>query len=74
VPVPEANHPNDGDPVREFTLWIREHVVRSLNEHGVPVDLHTVQWVLVLAPVIIVVAAFARASWKKKQRMRDAGM
>jgi hypothetical protein len=41
---------------------------------GVPIDLHDVQLVMVLLPVGLVVVAFMRASWKKRQRMKDSGM
>ena len=49
-------------------------MVAPLDEMGIPVDLHDVQLALVLLPVGLVVAAFMRASWKKRQRMKDAGM
>ncbi len=54
--------------------FLTEHVVRPLNGAGVPIDLGGVQLVLLLAPVALVVGAFIRASMKKQQRMRDAGM
>jgi hypothetical protein len=41
---------------------------------GVSIDLHDVQLVMVLLPVVLVVAAFMRASLKKRRRMKDAGM
>ena len=60
--------------MRELSAFLRQHVVAPLDEMGVPVDLHDVQLAMVLLPVGLVVAAFMRASWKKRQRMKDAGM
>jgi hypothetical protein len=60
--------------VRELSAFLRKHVVAPLDEMGVPIDLHDVQLVMVLLPVGLVIAAFMRASWKKRQRMKDAGM
>lgn len=62
------------DHMRELSAFLRQHVVAPLDEMGVPVDLHDVQLVMVLLPVGLVVVAFMRASWKKRQRMKDAGM
>lgn len=60
--------------MRELSAILRRHVVAPLVEMGVPIDLHDVQLVMVLLPVAVVVAAFMRLSWKKRQRMKDAGM
>jgi hypothetical protein len=60
--------------MRELSTFLRQHVVAPLAEIGVPVDLHDVQLAMVLLPVSLVVAAFMRASWKRRQRMKDAGM
>jgi len=60
--------------VRELSAFLRQHVVAPLDEMGVPIDLRDVQLVMVLLPVGLVIAAFMRASWKKRQRMKDAGM
>jgi hypothetical protein len=60
--------------VRDLSAFLRRYVVAPLDEMGVPIDLHDVQLVMVLLPVALVVAAFMRASWKKRQRMKDAGM
>jgi hypothetical protein len=60
--------------VREISAFLRQHVVAPLDEMGVSIDLHDVQLVMVLLPVGLVIAAFMRASWKKRQRMKDAGM
>ena len=60
--------------VRELSTFLRQHVVAPLDKMGVPVDLHDVQLVMVLLPVAFVVAAFMRASLKKRRRMKDAGM
>jgi hypothetical protein len=60
--------------VRDLSAFLRKHVVAPLDEMGVAIDLHDVQLVMVLLPVALVIAAFMRASWKKRQRMKDAGM
>jgi hypothetical protein len=60
--------------VRDLSAFLRQHVVAPLAERGVRIDLHDVQLVMVLLPVGLVIAAFMRASWKKRQRMKDAGM
>lgn len=60
--------------VRNLSAFLRQHVVAPLDEMGIPIDLHDVQLVMVLLPVALVAAAFMRASWKKRQRMKDAGM
>jgi len=60
--------------VRGLSTLLQQHVVSPLNEAGIAIDLRGVQVVIVLAPVAIVVLAFMVASWRKRQRMRDAGM
>jgi hypothetical protein len=60
--------------VRDLSLFLGQHVVAPLRDMSVPVDLQDVQLVLVLLPIGLVVAAFVRASWKKRRRMKDAGM
>jgi hypothetical protein len=60
--------------MRELSAFLRRHVVAPLDARGVPIDLHDVQLVMVLLPVALVVVAFMRASWKKRQRMKDAGL
>jgi cytochrome c oxidase subunit IV len=60
--------------MRQLSVFLRQHVVAPLNEMGVAVDLRDVQLVMLLLPVGLVVAAFMHASWKKRQRMKDAGM
>lgn len=57
-----------------LSMWLMEHVVRPLNGAGIPIDLGGVQATLLGAPVALVALAFVRASWKRRQRMRDAGM
>lgn len=60
--------------MRALSAFLRQHVVVPLDEMGVPIDLHDVQLVMVLLPVVLVVAAFMRVSLKKRRRMKDAGM
>ena len=60
--------------MRDLSTFLRQHVVAPFNEMGVAIDLHDVQLALILLPVGLVVAAFIRVSWKKHQRMKDAGM
>ena len=50
---------------------LQERVVLPLNDAGLPIDLRGVQAVLLLLPVLIVVAVFVHASWKKRQQMKD---
>ena len=58
----------------ELSPFLIEHVVLPLNELGVPIDIRGVQAGLLLLPVLLVAAAFVHAGWKKRQRMKDAGM
>ena len=55
----------------KLSLLLQKWVVLPLNEAGIPIDLRGVQAVLLLLPVLIVVAAFMKASWSKRQRMKD---
>jgi hypothetical protein len=57
--------------MKNLSALLHQHVVLPLNELGIPIDLRGVQAVLVLSPILIVVLAFAHASWKKRKQMRD---
>jgi hypothetical protein len=60
--------------MRELSGLLRQHVVLPLNELGVPIDLRGVQAVMVSLPVLIAVGVFVHAWWRKRQRLKDAGM
>ena len=55
----------------KLSVLLQQWVVRPLNEAGLPIDLRGVQALLLVLPVLIVVAAFMKASWSKRQRMKD---
>lgn len=60
--------------MRDLSGLLTRHVVTPLNELGVPIDLRGVQAVIVVLPVLMVVAGFVRAWWKKRQQLKDGGM
>jgi hypothetical protein len=57
--------------VSKLGAILQEHVVRPLNEAGIPIDLRGVQAGLLLLPIAIVVVAFIHASWRKRQQLKD---
>jgi hypothetical protein len=60
--------------MRDLTHLLREQVVLPLNELGIPIDLRGVQALLLAVPILIGIGAFVIAGFKKRQRMKDAGM
>ncbi|MGD8863409.1 MAG: hypothetical protein PVI30_25570 [Myxococcales bacterium] len=57
-----------------LSRFLTRNVVVPLNEQGIPIDLGDVRALLILTPIAVVVGAFLVAGWKKRKRMRDAGM
>jgi hypothetical protein len=55
----------------KLSRLLQEEVVLPLNELGIPIDLRGLQALLLLLPVLIVVAAFIHASWRKRQQLKD---
>ena len=60
--------------MRDLSTLLTREIVAPLNRMGIAIDLRQIQAVLVLTPILLVVAAFLYTGWKKRQRMRDAGM
>lgn len=60
--------------MRDLSALLQARVVAPLNELGIPIDLRGVQALLLLLPVALLALGFVHAWWKKKERMKDAGM